>query len=294
MMGPMVFPWYVYALGAAFVVAVAAVLEKKILSEETPVHFSFAITVVGGLLSVPFLFFLPWEALSLYELSLIGVVAAATACAFWLVAKGTKVLDAGEISALLATTPAAIALFAFLFLGEALTRIQTLGILLVVSGLLVLELPHLVQMLRRKNLRELFFIGLVSVAVVVYACTSLIDRVALTTFGIHPFHFIVLTQTMSMLIFAFVELAVSRGSLAAFGPFLRSPIKVLSVAILLFLSRVFYAQAVALVYAALASSLKRTGTIFTILLSGAFLKEKGLPRKLVAAAAIVLGAIALI
>lgn len=290
----MLFPWYVYALSAAFVVAVASVLEKKILDREAPVHFSFAVTVVGGILSVPFLFYLPWETLTLYELSLIGVVSAASASAFWLVAKATKVLDAGEISALLATTPAAIALFAFLFLGEALTPIQTLGMVLVIAGLLVLEFPHLMQMFRRKKLGELFFIALIGVAVLVYAGTALIDRVALTTFGIHPFHFIVLTQSMSMVVFGFVELVVSRGSLAAFGPFLRSPIKVLSVAVLLFLARVFYAQAIALVYAALAAALKRTGAIFTILLSGAFLKEKGLARKLAAAVAIVLGAIAVI
>ena len=49
-------PWYVYALSGAFVVAVAAVLEKKILEKEEPVHFSFAVTLVGGLLSLPF----PW------------------------------------------------------------------------------------------------------------------------------------------------------------------------------------------------------------------------------------------
>lgn len=290
----MLFPWYVYALAAAFVVAVASVLEKKILTDEQPVHFSFAITVVAGLLSFPFLFFIPWETLSPYELSLIGVVSAASACAFWLVAKATKVLDAGEISALLATTPAAIAVFAFLFLNEALTPLQTGGIFLVIAGLLILELPHLAQMFRRKKLGELFFMGLIGIAVLVYAGTSLIDRVALTTFGIHPFHFIVLTQSMSMVVFGFVELVVSRGSLAAFGPFLRSPIKVLSVAVLLFLARVFYAQAIALVYAALAAALKRTGAIFTILLSGAFLKEKGLARKLAAAVAIVLGAIAVI
>ena len=287
-------PWYVFALSAAFILAVVAVLEKKTLANESPLHFSFAVTVVGGLLSTPFLFFIPWEALSLSELLVLVAATCANVTGFWLVAKATKVLEASEVSVLLSTTPAAIALFGFLFLGEMLSAEQTLGILFIVLGLMVLELPHLFQTLRRKKLREFVFVGIVGIAIVIYAASSVIDRVVLTTFGITPFHFIVFVQAMSMVVFALIELVASRGSLLAFGPFLRSPVKVLAVALLLSLSRVMYAQAVSLVYAALAASVKRTGALFTVLLSGALLKEQGLIRKLAAVLLIIAGAITLI
>lgn len=287
-------PWYVYALSGAFVVAVAAVLEKKILEKEEPVHFSFAVTLVGGVLSLPFLAFVPWHELSLTELSLIAVITAASACSFWLVAKATKVLDAGEISVLLATTPAAIALFAYVFLGEALSQEQVIALLCILAGLFILELPHVIQIFRRRRLFELFFMGMTGVAILIYAGTALIDRIALTTFGIHPLHFIVLTQTMSMLIFGIIELCLGRGRGIALSPFVRSPIKVVAVATLLFLSRVLYAQAIALVYVALAAALKRTGAVFTIILSGAFLKEQGIGRKLVSVLLVILGALLLV
>lgn len=95
----------------------------------------------------------------------------------------------------------------------------------------------------------------------------------------------------NMLLLGFVLRRHGQASLSALRT---SPRKVLIVASLLFVSRVLHAQAISLAFVALASGLKRVGAIFTILLSGAFLHESGLLRKLLAASLVVSGAISLV
>lgn len=288
-------PWYVFALGAAFVVAVSAVIEKKTLEKEDALHYSSATIVLGGLLSLPFLFFVEWSSLSWGELLFLYVIATLTSVSFFLVARSMKALEAGEVSTLLALTPATVAIAAFIIFGEALTSLQVLGLGLVVIGLLILEFPYLIALLKKtKDRVHVFYVGCALLAVGVYTASSLLDRVALTTFSVSSLSFIVITQTMCMANMLLLGFVLRRHGQASLSALRTSPRKVLIVASLLFVSRVLHAQAISLAFVALASGLKRVGAIFTILLSGAFLHESGLLRKLLAASLVVSGAISLV
>lgn len=288
-------PWYIFAFGGAFAVAVSAVIEKKTLEKEDPLHFSSATMVLGGLLSLPFLFFVEWTSLSWTELLFIYVIATLTSLSFFLVARSMKALEAGEVSTLLALTPATVALGAFFLLGEALTGLQALGLVLVVTGLIILELRYLIALLRRtKDGAHLLYVIPALLAVGVYTASSLLDRVALTQFSVTSLSFIAITQAMCMMNMLFLGLILRQHGHASLSALRTSPGKVLIIASLLFVSRVLHAQAISLAFVALASALKRVGTIFTIFLSGAFLHEKGLLRKLLAASLIVAGAISLV
>jgi len=288
-------PWYVFALAAAFIVAVSAVIEKKTLAVEDPLHFSSATVVVGGVLSLPLLFFVSWTSLSFYEYAVLYVIASIGMLSFFLVARSMKVLEAGEVSALLAVTPAAVALGAYLLFREALTLSQIGAIGLIILGLLVLEAPHLYAFVRRTAQgKHLMYVMATFLAVLTYTASSLLDRVALTTFSVDAISFIALVQTMGMINFLILGLLLRRHGQVSLKALRTSPWKVLTVALLLLCSRILHAQAVSLAFVALASALKRTGAIFTIILSGTFLHETGIVRKLAAASLIVIGAILLV
>lgn len=288
-------PWYIFALLAALVVAISSLLEKDVLRHEEPLHFSSATSLVGGILSLPFLLFIDWSALGFVELSFLYLISFLSMLAFWLVAKAMKNLDVGEVSTILALVPAAVAVIAYLVLGESLTSTQTGGITVIVLGLLVLEAPHVWSLITKTPTKgRLVYVGLALLAVLLYATGSVIDRVALTTFGISAIQYVALIQVMIMINFmAFERMrgADRRESLTALR---HAPRRIIAVALLLFLSRILYLHAISIAFVALASALKRTSAIFSILLSGAILHEEHLVRKLVAASLIILGVVAIV
>lgn len=286
-------PWFVFALMGAFFVALSGVIEKDVLKHEEPLHFSGAVAVIGALFSIPFLLFVEFDALTPFFLALIYAVSVLSTLGFSVTAYAMRRLDAGELSSILALTPAATAVFAFFFLGEELDLLHILGIAAVIVGLIVLELPRLMRPMPGKK-RSPVYVLVALLAVFIYATSSVLDRFVLHGNGIRAFDFIVLTQLFAVLNFAIIDIVRGKKDRLLTSAWNHRPLKVTLVALLLFLSRLCHAQAISMAYVALASSLKRTGSIFTILLAGRFLGEKGIGHKLFAAALIFIGAIVLI
>lgn len=283
-------PWYVFALMSAFFVGVAAVFEKRALEHDEPLHFSASSTVVVGLLTVPFLFFVDWSALTppvifgLYAVSILATIA------FCLVAYALKRLEAGEHSLILSLTPAATALLAYLFIGEALSEKAAIGVLLVVCGLLALEFPRAKAGFRSKEFRKKLLPLLLSFgAVIVYALSAVLDRVLLSGFRVDPIDFIVIVQTMQLLNFVVYGIFRGKKDHLLSSSFMRQPMKVLAFSLLMFLSRIFYAQSVSMAFVALTAALKRTGALFTIVFARSYLHEHGVGHKLLAGAIILSG-----
>lgn len=283
-------PWYVFALAGAFFIALASVLEKKVLQHDEPIHFSGSSVVVASVLSLPFLFFVQWSSFTPYIFVLLYSISVLAAIAFVLIAVSLKNMDAGEQSVILAITPLVTAFFAFFVLDESLSPRALLGIVFVVCGLIVLE----AQILFQKSHSRIFFkkfvpVGLALLAVVVHAASAMIDRIVLREGVISALDFIVVIQIFMLI--NFVAISFVRGKHDHFldGSFMRNPLKLLLFSVLIFLSRVTYAQSASMVYIALTAVLKRTGALFTIVLGGAYLKEKHLGQKLLAGALMLLG-----
>lgn len=288
-------PWYVFALIGAFFVAISAVVEKKILIHDEPLHFSGSVVTVGAILSLPFLFFVEWNRIPTESFIFLYAISFISTVSFSLTSFSMRRLEAGELSSIMALVPAVTALLAYLVLGESLSSKGIFGIGLIVVGLLILEFPRLrAEMRSKKNKTQLLYVGLALCAVTLYGVGSLMDRYALTQYSIRPFDYIVVTQTAMLGNFFILSLLRGKKDKLLSSSFSRQPLKVTGVAALLFLSRFFHATAISMTYVALANALKRTSVIFTIILAGSVLKERGIWHKLFAATIIIVGALALI
>ena len=286
-------PWYGYALLGALFVAVSSILEKKVLAHHEPMHLSGSVAVVGGVLSLPLLLLVDWATITPPLLGLIYCISLLSAVAFCITAYAMRKLDAGELSPILALVPAATAVFASLALGEYLTLQDAAGLFVVVGGLMMLELPALVALRRKALKKKAGALMLAFLAVFVYAVSSVLDRVVLGIGNVRALDFIVLTQTGTLITFIVYDLVRHKKDRFLMSSLTREPGKVAAIAALLFLSRIFHAQAISMAYVALASALKRSGAIFTVLLAGTILKEKGTMHKL-AALLVILGGVLLI
>lgn len=288
-------PWYVFALLSAFFVALAAIFEKKALMHDEPLHFSASSTVAVGVLSLPLLFFVHWQTLTLTTLVFIYIISVLATIAFCLVAYSLKKLEAGEQSLILALTPAATALFAFLFIGEVLSFQAAGGLLLVVCGLLVLEFPSAKAGFRSRAFhKKILPLTLAFCAVVVYATSAVFDRIVLGSHAVEAIDFIVLAQTGQLLNFVVFGLLRAKRDHLFSSSFARQPAKVLAFSALMFLSRVLYAQSVSMAFVALTAALKRTGALFTIVMARAYLHERGTTHKLIAGGIILTGVLLII
>lgn len=288
-------PWYGFALLSAFFVGVAAVFEKRALEHDEPLHFSASSTVVVGVLTLPFLFFVDWNALTptivlgLYAIALLATLA------FCLVAYSLKRLEAGEQSLILSLTPAVTALAAYFFIEETLSGEAVGGLLLIVCGLIILEAPKAAAGFRSKEFRKKIFPIFLSVgAVFVYAASTVLDRVLLSGFAVNPIDFIIIIQTMQLLNFAVYGLFRGRKDHLLSSSFSRQPLQVIVFSVLMFLSRISYAYAVSMAFVALTAALKRTGALFTIVLARSYLHEKHIGQKLFAAAVMGVGVFLLV
>ena len=280
------FPWYAFAFAGALVVAVTAIVEKRVVSQHEPVELSESVALIAAAISLPLLYFVKWQALTGETLAFVFVIAFLTACAFSLSMMALRRLDAGELSPILALTPAATALVAVAALGEVLAVSDAIGIAVVIAGLISLEVPALLSLRKVSRTQRLAAVTLGLLAVVVYALSATVERLVLSAGHLRPFDFIVLAQVFMAVPFSLYALSARRG---LFKPLRENPGAVLGIALLLFGARVLHAQAVSMAYVALASALKRTSALFTVILAGIFLKEKGTARKLVSLAIILAG-----
>lgn len=288
-------PWYVYALIGAFVVSLSALIEKRTLKTERPLECTSGVLVTVGILSLPLLYFVDWSVFTPTAFLILAFVSVTNVLGYWLVAKAMRQLGVGEVSVLLAFVPITVAGLAFPILGEALSDTQIFGIVISVVGVLILEAPHIWSLLKKSaGVRDLVCVGFVLIAVALYTLDSLLDRVALAHMGINPLDYIVVVQTMSLGLLITAEEFMRTGRRSYITGIRRTPASILLIALLLFTSRILHAEATALAFAALANVLKRSSVIISIILSGAFFKERGIGRKLTAGIFILAGTALLI
>jgi drug/metabolite transporter (DMT)-like permease len=284
-------PWYVFALLGAFIVSLAVIFEKRALRHDEPLHFSASATILVGLLSVPFLFFVDWAALTPEILGFLYAISILSTIAFCLVTFSLKRLEAGEQSLILALTPAVTAVFALFLIGEALSVNGYLGILLVVLGLITLELPSLKTAAFHKKMGA---VALTVLVVFMYAGSAVLDRVVLGGYGMNPIDMLVLTQVGQMINITIYGLFRGKHDRIFTSSFMRQPGKVTAFSVLMFLSRITYVEAVSVAAVALVAALKRTGALFTVVMARAYLNERGMGHKLVAGIIILLGVVAIL
>lgn len=131
-------------LGAGLAFALLNVSSRYALYKIEPFTAVFYLFLFGGVFLS--FFSLPWIIFNVISLSvpvifsLTGIVIIAIFLAYILFLSGLSYLEAGKASIAAAIEPAIAILLAFLFLGERLLLPQYLGVLLVLTGIMILSL----------------------------------------------------------------------------------------------------------------------------------------------------------
>ena len=275
--------WYWFAIGSAVLLAVATLLEKKILFKEHAMEFSAVLAFFNALISLPLLLLADFSNISLQVLGAIYIASLLGTASFYLVAKVNRHMEVSESSPLLVLAPAVGALFGFIFLNERMSYIQVSGIVLMIFGAYVLETYHLNNPIEPlKSLSQSKYIRIIGGALLLYATGVLFDRIILSEVQIKPLTYIVIIHFFIAVNF-FILLSVFHdgwGGIKHGTKIAGWPILLMSV--ITILHRLAYANAISIAYIGLASSIKRSSALFTTIVGGELFNEKNLKRKIIA------------
>ncbi|MBR9702259.1 EamA family transporter [Candidatus Pacearchaeota archaeon] len=286
--------WYILSLISAFFSATAAITQKKVLFKESALGFSAALAIFNLILAIPFFLFTDFSLLTSTGLLVLLFKSFLGALAFLCVMLGIKNLEISRALPLLILTPGLVALFAFIFLGEALTSLEILGMLLLVGGTYTLALKKDQKIKgpldKAFDPRGHYYIIL---ALVLFATTSVLDKAVLKNFHVPLNAFMGFQHLFFAGIFLLI-LIFSNKTKSVKSSLARSWKLILLISFFTITYRYAHLQAIKIAPVALALSIKRISVFFAVVIGGTLFKEHNLMRKTIATAMMVAGAILII
>jgi len=295
------FPWYFYALIAALFLAVVQVLEKKQLKKEHSLEYIVLLALVNVLVAS---FLWPWVDLSgVSKMTIVWIylTTAVGTISLWLTAKALRHLDISVVAPQTVLGVVFAMLIAALFLGERITGIQLVGIIIILIGSYWINRQavyfHVFGPRHRLSYRPkrtspgiaylVYFQFILLLAMFFLGLGSVIDRFILTQ--ITPITFIFLAH-----IFLFVNHLILywiiQGNFSQLRKgFAETGWLILVVAILLVSARFAYAQALSASEVSLVMPISRLSIPLATILGGAVFWEKGILPKTLIALAMVIG-----
>ncbi len=287
--------WITFAIISALFSAAAAIGEKKTLLNTSAISFSLMLSVFNTILSLPFLFYTDFSVVTTEAILILFFKSTLGAFSFLFVMKGLKSLEISSSLPLLVITPGVVALLAFLFLGESLSSIEVLGMVILLFGTYLLQLKpdkglwYPFQF--NKQPKAMLYIVM---AVLIFSVTSVLDKSLLVNYKLPPLVFIPLQHVFYTLVFTLM-FVIRRNNEAPLTGKLKSIWKlVLMVSVFTIIYRFSHIYAVKLGSVALVISVKRTSVFFATLIGGTYFNEQNLMRKTIATIFLIIGAIAII
>ncbi len=287
-------PWYAIALGSALTAGLFQIVEKKVLLKEHSLFFLVTSSFLMLLFSLPMIPAGFVGALSSIMLVYILIKCTFAVALFVLCAKTIKHMDISEFGPLMNLSPLVLLVPATLFLGEKLTVMNFMGILLIVGGAYVVELKDGWKTPLRRAAKDKYVHYIFWSAIFVALAASM-DKFILAksveidvnTFFFYNRLFIALLLLGAYFIFRDKKL---KDSLPV--TFKRSFWWILIASILFMATDYVYFSAVAVPIAmvALVIPLKRMSTLIMTVFGGEMFKEDNLVRKTVACLIMIAGA----
>ncbi len=284
--------WFLLALGSALLSATASIFEKKILFKLGALEFSFLLAVFNLIFSVPFFAAVDLAALPFNSLTFLYLKTILGAFAFWNVMLAIKNMELSGALPLLVLTPGLVALFAYLILGEALSNLEIIGMILLLGGTYILErrgtdlFEPLRVFIKSKNHHYII------IALLIFTTTSIMDKWLLRDFQLPPKAFIPFQHLFLAFNFLLIVLFTE------FGLFkkLKTHSKetwgfVILVSIFTVGYRYLQIETVKIAPVALVLTVKRSSVFFATIIGGKIFKEHNLIRKAVATLIMIAGAI---
>lgn len=278
--------WVMLALASALLSAAAALLQKRVLRERSPLRFSLELSFAVLVLSLPMAIGAPWPA-SLTLAVLVGK-SVLGGLAFLLVMRGLARNDVSTALPLLGLTPAVVALLAPLLLGAPLKPAEWAGLALVTAGTTLLEARD--GRTLRQAWREALASGRLrdlSLAVLLFAISALADQWLVGAGRAAPRVVLVVQHAVYAALFAAMTLLApgSRRDAPRLEP--RVALLVLAVAVLTIGYRFFQLEAARFGPVALVLAVKRTSIVWASLAGARWFGESRLATRVLGAALIV-------
>lgn len=289
--------WFYLALISAVFSALAAISEKKVLFRLDALDFSFFVSIITLIFSIPFFFDAPLSLSLSTPLIILFIKAILSALAFLCVMLAIKNLEISEALPLLALSPGLVAILGVLLIGDALVLNEWIGIVLMLIGTYILELRKTDQsifdpfksLLRFEKYKYIFF------ALILFSITSLIDRLLLKDFNLPPYTFMAYQQLFFAVIFSAMVLFRKKKLTGIFNPLNKNIIfLIILISIFTVVYRYTQIEATKIAAVALVLSVKRLSVLMAIILGGRLFKESNVFKRAIAAIIILGGLIILV
>lgn len=289
--------WYVFSLLAALLSAFAAIVSKKTLFKEHATEFSVTLALFNAIITAPILFTIDYASIPLIGYVSVFIISMFAGAAFILVQKAVRHSPVSLSSPMLAIAPMVTAIFAFVFLGESLTFLQIVGLILVIVGVILLSHKHGTNL--KKDFYELIkskTLHLILMALVLYAVCRTFERYIYGPIEIGGLGLVVweIIAIAHVLIFLFMAIYISifydgwkgikHGIISSWKP-------VLLIALLTVGYRISQSYAVTFVggKVAMVSVIKKTSALMVTIVGGTLFHEKNLLQRSIACVIVIVG-----
>lgn len=282
--------WLGLTLLSAFFLASADALSKRYLAHYRPGELVLVRFGVSGLLLLPFLLLQPWPSLPVGFWGWVAVLMPLELLAMWLYMRAIRASPLSLTLPYLAFTPVFNVLTGYLLLGERVSPTGFAGILLVMCGAWLLNLPAARQggvwrvlapfraIARERGSR------LMLITAAIYSLTSVLGKAALacTTANFFGAFYFVALGVAAVLTFGSRRV----GSWRALG---RHPIAHLAIGVCMAGMVMTHFHAIGQVEVAYMIAVKRTSLLFGMFYGAWLFREQGLSRNLAAGTLMVAG-----
>ena len=289
--------WFYLALISAVFSALAAISEKKVLFKLDALDFSFFVSLVTLIFSIPFFFDAPLDISLSTPLIILFAKAILSALAFLCVMLAIKNLEISEALPLLALSPGLVAILGVLLIQDTLVLNEWIGLALMLIGTYILELRKddksffdpFKSLLRLNKYKYVFF------ALILFSITSLIDRVLLKDFKLPAYTFMAYQQLFFAVIFTTIILIRNKKINEIIKPLNKNIIYlILIISVFTVIYRYTQIEATKIAAVALVLSVKRLSVLMAVIIGGKLFKESNVLKRLIAAVIILTGLVILV
>jgi drug/metabolite transporter (DMT)-like permease len=285
--------WFVVAIVSAFLSAFAAITQKKVLFNLGALEFSFLLSIVNLLFSIPFFFFIDYSTINQINLSILFVKSIIGVGAFLCVMISLKNLDISNALPLLALTPGFVAVFAFIFLGESLKSVEVLGLTLLIAGTFILESKNFKEIVTPSQLfSKSKYHKFIILALFLFTASSILDKLLLIKLNLSPISITAFQHIFFAILFSVAFLVFrNKDKLSAINIKRDQLGWIALISVLTIGYRYTQIVAVSLASVALVLAIKRTSVFWATVIGGKLFNDKDLVKRSIAAILIIIGAI---
>jgi len=284
--------WFFLALISAVFSAVSTLAEKKSLFSLDALDFSYIVSIVTLVFSIPFFIMAPVQQDITASLVILFIKTVLSAAAFLLVMLSIKNLEISEALPLLAISPGLVAVLAFFLIGDVLSLFEWIGVFLIVAGTYILELKKNIEGIFSpfKTLFKSSKYNYVLGAVALFTITSLMDRILLKGYKLPPYTFMAYQQLFYGIVFLTIILFKRKSATVSFKSLNKKLWQlVLLVAVFTVVYRYTQIAAIKLAPVGLVLAVKRLSVLIAIIIGGKLFNEQNVTRRIVAAIIILAG-----